>query len=156
MCISPVKTNKPMSKIQRSENSILGGVCAGLADYYGVKTLYVRIIFVLVGLIFNIITVGIYIIFWVVLPRQNALVIENQDLSESTAADLPKKNNDFGTILMLIGIASIAISVGPVYFSNKGSDNSTLAGIWMMITIIPAAGALLVGLVAAIVQMTKK
>ncbi|MFT6865579.1 MAG: phage shock protein PspC (stress-responsive transcriptional regulator) [Cyclobacteriaceae bacterium] len=134
----------------------MGGVCAGLADYWNTKPNYVRILFILAALLFNIITIGIYIICWISMPRQFVLAEKRQNFAEDNPADLPKKNNDYGTILLLIGIACIGVSMGPVYFLEKGSDNSTLAGIWMMITIIPAAGVFLVGLVAAIIQMVKK
>ena len=50
-----------------SSNKVIGGVCAGLANYFGIDPVIVRIIFLVALLGFG---VGplIYIIMWIVMP----------------------------------------------------------------------------------------
>ena len=68
-----------MATVQRQEkllrrsrsDRILGGVCAGLAHYFGVDTLLVRLIFVVFA-----ITAGagllLYLLLWVLMPLEDA------------------------------------------------------------------------------------
>jgi|LakMenEpi03Aug12_release.lakeMendotaPanAssembly.Ray.scaffolds.fasta_scaffold72979_4 phage shock protein C len=60
--------NKIMKKLNRSNDNVIGGVCAGLGEYLNIDSTIVRLIFV--GLIFcpfPIIT--IYLIGWIVTPK---------------------------------------------------------------------------------------
>jgi phage shock protein PspC (stress-responsive transcriptional regulator) len=57
-------------KLYRDETrKVIGGVCAGLADYLNVDVTIVRLIFV-AALILHGTGLGIYIILWIVLPRK--------------------------------------------------------------------------------------
>ncbi|WP_421828881.1 PspC domain-containing protein [Larkinella sp.] len=50
--------------------SMLGGVSAGLADYFGIDKVLVRIFFVLMVVIPNPVpTVLIYIVLWIIMPK---------------------------------------------------------------------------------------
>lgn len=57
-------------KLTRSSNKVIGGVCAGIADYFGWDPALVRIIYLLVS-IFSAAFPGIlvYIILWIVMPQ---------------------------------------------------------------------------------------
>lgn len=54
--------------LERSNNGIIGGVCAGLANYFGIDPTIVRILMVLIS--FGSAGIGIlpYLIMWVVMP----------------------------------------------------------------------------------------
>jgi len=59
------------NKLYRDENAkVLGGVCAGLADYFNVDVALIRVAFV-----FAMVVLGtgfmLYIILWIVVPRKN-------------------------------------------------------------------------------------
>ncbi len=56
-------------KLTRSDDRILGGVCAGLAEYFSLDPTVVRIAYV----VLSILSVGfpgtlVYIILWIVIP----------------------------------------------------------------------------------------
>jgi len=54
-----------MNKLCRdTENGMIGGVCSGLATFFGVSTTLVRLLFVFSGGGF-----GLYIILWIFLPE---------------------------------------------------------------------------------------
>lgn len=61
-----------VKKIYRSKSQrILGGVCGGIAEYFGVDPTIVRLGWILLSLFWG---VGIimYILAWIVIPEQNA------------------------------------------------------------------------------------
>lgn len=54
-------------QLARSNNKVIGGVCAGLANYFGMDPVVMRIIFLIALLGFGVGPV-IYIILWIVMP----------------------------------------------------------------------------------------
>jgi phage shock protein C len=51
---------------------MIGGVCAGLADYFDVDITLVRVVFVVLALV-NGVGLILYIILWIILPEKRAL-----------------------------------------------------------------------------------
>ena len=63
--------DQPTKKLYRSlTDRKIGGVCAGLAEYFNIDPTIVRLLFVL-GLLLVGGTFWAYIILWVVIPEQN-------------------------------------------------------------------------------------
>jgi len=57
-------------KLQRSRGeAMIGGVCGGLGDYFGIDPTVVRLAFVLLALLGGH-GLLIYLILWIVMPRQ--------------------------------------------------------------------------------------
>ena len=65
------KTNrsKMKKKLTRSDDKIIAGVCAGIAEYFGLDISLVRIGYILLSLI-GVVFTGIlaYIILWIIIP----------------------------------------------------------------------------------------
>jgi len=61
-------------KLTRSlENRMIGGVCAGLADYFDIDVSLVRLIFVGITLVTALVPMLIfYLIAWIVIPAKKA------------------------------------------------------------------------------------
>lgn len=57
--------------VRNRTNVMLGGVCAGLGDYLGIDPTLVRLFFVLLAFADGI-GIFIYVILWLVLPREGA------------------------------------------------------------------------------------
>lgn len=58
-----------MKKLYRnSENAMIAGVCSGIADYFGIDPILVRLIFVL-GLFTTFPFILMYIIIWIITPE---------------------------------------------------------------------------------------
>ena len=55
-------------KLSRSNNKMIGGVCAGIADYLGLDPTIVRIVWVLM-LFFAGFGILLYLILWIVMPK---------------------------------------------------------------------------------------
>ena len=58
-------------RLFRSQDSIIAGVCAGLAEYFGLDTSLVRI-GTLILILFGGLSIWAYIILWIVIPEEPA------------------------------------------------------------------------------------
>lgn len=68
---------------RNKQDGVLGGVCAGLADYTGWDLLLIRIV-ALVGLFFTGFVFFVYIVMWIITPAMPATPVPN---FAATAAD---------------------------------------------------------------------
>lgn len=105
------------SKMYRIKNqdSILGGVSLGMAQYFRVDVTLVRLLFVL--LFFTPLPVGIaYLVMWIVLPKQygylategnpdNSNLFENSNLKINSEMSNQSKNGNIvgGLVLIILG-----------------------------------------------------
>jgi phage shock protein PspC (stress-responsive transcriptional regulator) len=63
-----------MKKLTRDKkNGVIGGVCAGLADYFNTDVVLFRLLFVL-GLLSTFPFVLIYILLWIFVPKNNDIL----------------------------------------------------------------------------------
>ena len=59
----------PRKLTRKSQNAMVGGVCSGVADYFGLDVTLVRVLTVL-GVVFGLGSVAVaYIVAWVLLPK---------------------------------------------------------------------------------------
>ena len=66
-----------MAKLTRSSNKMLAGVCAGLAEHFGLSTSAMRIVFIIL-LFITFSAAGIaYLILWILLPEGNSNGADN-------------------------------------------------------------------------------
>ncbi|MBC8163360.1 MAG: PspC domain-containing protein [Roseiflexaceae bacterium] len=56
-------------QLRRSNNKILAGVCAGVAEYFNIDPVIVRLVFVL-GVLFVGFPIILYPILWLIMPEQ--------------------------------------------------------------------------------------
>ena len=84
----PVEEHGRSNKLYRSrDNSVLGGVCAGIADYFGFDPSVVRLMTVLL-FFFAGLSFWIYVILWIVLP------LEPREPSKFDRAEWRKNRRD--------------------------------------------------------------
>ena len=74
--LSNIKIVKNMYENKRLRrnvfNKVIGGVCSGLADYFGIDVVLVRAIFV-ASFLFAGVGGGLYLLLWLVVPSNNIL-----------------------------------------------------------------------------------
>lgn len=113
-------------KLYRSRNRVIGGVAGGLAEYFDVDVVLVRILFLVLLLIGGGGLLG-YIILWIVIPSEPLVVFKNTDSSsnpDSTSytvddtehEDKTKNNNTAmvaGILLIIFGLFFLANRVLP-------------------------------------------
>jgi len=56
-------------KLKRSQDRILGGVCSGLAEYFDIDPVIVRLLWLLTVLTFGVGIVG-YLVAWIIIPSE--------------------------------------------------------------------------------------
>lgn len=67
------QTTKSYKKIYRDgEKRILGGVCSGLAHYFNIDPVWMRIIFILLFFLYGI-SIVVYLILWIIIPKANTV-----------------------------------------------------------------------------------
>ncbi|MFN3379588.1 MAG: PspC domain-containing protein [Runella zeae] len=96
--------NKPLRRIE--SEAVLGGVAAGLADYFGMDKALMRVIFVVLMIFakgFPVIL--IYIILWAALPKGEPTTTATWDYTEPNQSkrDYNKGAEIVGYVLLLIG-----------------------------------------------------
>ena len=63
--------NKPLRR--NMFNKVIGGVCSGLADYFGLDVVLVRAVFV-ASFLFAGVGGGLYLVLWLLMPADNNLL----------------------------------------------------------------------------------
>ncbi|HEX6290079.1 MAG TPA: PspC domain-containing protein [Herpetosiphonaceae bacterium] len=85
------------TKLYRSRtNSMIGGVCGGLADYLGIDVTIVRLFFVLLAL-GNGPGVLIYIILWIILPLEGEGALASTTTVRSGASEIAGHARNLGS-----------------------------------------------------------
>src|ERR1700722_414792 len=99
---SPGEEQQPAARIVRvREGRLLGGVCAGLPDVWGLGTNGRRLLFVLAGLLGGIGVVA-YLTCWLVIPA------EDQDLTADPVRNVVLLAWATGGLVMLVLVAAAA------------------------------------------------
>ncbi len=103
-------------KLHRIEggNSVVGGVAAGLADYFAIDVAIVRVIFVL-GFFTPIPSIIAYIILWIVLPSKNGyskVVINDSTNNPKPFSSMTTQKHKSGQIggIILVALGSIFLA----------------------------------------------
>lgn len=56
-------------KLTRSSNRIIAGVCAGLAEYFGLDVTMVRVLYVVLSVVTAFSGTLVYLVLWILMPR---------------------------------------------------------------------------------------
>lgn len=111
-------------KSSTSDNAIFGGVCAGIAAYWGINPLWVRLLFIISPFITFGTALLVYIIIWISLPEAKTAAEKLQMRGEPVTLDSLKKaaNNSeskYRTKETLAKILRICLALG-LFFTTLG------------------------------------
>ena len=85
-------SNPPAKRLMRdTDNAIFGGVCAGIAAYWGINPLWVRLLFIISPFITFGTALLVYIIIWISLPEAKTAAEKLQMRGEPVTLDSLKK-----------------------------------------------------------------
>ncbi len=85
-----------------SDHKIIGGVCAGVADYFGADVTIVRIIWLLAAFAgFGILA---YIVCWIIMPKEDSYEAQGASSAETKPADKEKSKQLIGITLIIVGV----------------------------------------------------
>lgn len=80
---------------------LLGGVCAGLADYFGVSPVLLRATLVLWALASGV-AVAVYILLWMILPEKAALSLPREEAFRQSIREIGAEARDWSQDLQSI------------------------------------------------------
>ena len=87
-----IPSDSPVKRLMRdTDNAIFGGVCAGIAAYWGINPLWVRLLFIISPFITFGTALLVYIIIWISLPEAKTAAEKLQMRGEPVTLDSLKK-----------------------------------------------------------------
>ena len=113
-------------------NRVIGGVCSGLAEYFGLDTALVRIAFV-IAFMFASFGFWIYIILWAILPVSGQQTIDNGQPSESVSESEPVSKSESKVKSIFAG--SFVILVGLMFLVNNFIPINWVWKLWPLILV---------------------
>ena len=100
--------------IRNPMNRVIGGVCSGLAEFFGLDVALVRIAFV-IAFLFASFGFWLYIILWIVLPDgQQPTANSQQPTANSQAPESKVKSVLAGSFVILIGLLFLINNFIPI------------------------------------------
>ncbi|MBF1043547.1 MAG: PspC domain-containing protein [Candidatus Nanosynbacter sp.] len=120
-----IPSDSPVKRLMRdTDNAIFGGVCAGIAAYWGINPLWVRLLFIISPFITFGTALLVYIIIWISLPEAKTAAEKLQMRGEPVTLDSLKKaaNNSeskYRTKETLAKILRICLALG-LFFTTLG------------------------------------
>lgn len=118
-------SNSPAKRLMRdTDNAIFGGVCAGIAAYWGINPLWVRLLFIISPFITFGTALLVYIIIWISLPEAKTAAEKLRMRGEPVTLDSLKKaaNNSeskYRAKETLAKILRICLALG-LFFTTLG------------------------------------
>lgn len=134
------------NKLYRSRNDrVLAGVCAGLAEYFKIDPVLIRVIFIAAALGggFGLLA---YLIFWIVTPEspypgasaEDSATDENANFSYQSEAVNHKKSQQQGSVIA----GSILILLGGLFLAEEFLPDFDFEKYWPLILIFIGIGLL--------------
>ncbi len=145
-------------RLYRSQTDrVLGGVCGGLAHYFSVSPLIIRLLFVLLALAGGGIGAMLYLLLWVVVPYEDPLDVRHsgpveiagrarvigEDIRTAVRAPNPQTGLVVGLALVILGI----------FYLLRNLDISWLR--WLNLDILWPVVLILVGLALVVRRLQK-
>lgn len=120
-------------KFERSNtNRVIGGVCAGLADYLNLDIALMRVLFVVAAFCGSF-GFWLYIILWIVIPSQKLLNFDNMQQEEATIDITPDEKS--GSSKGAITISIILIVIGLIALMDNFLYIDWIWKLWPVILI---------------------
>lgn len=121
-------------KFERSStNRVIGGVCAGLADYLNLDIALMRVLFVVAAFCGSF-GFWLYIILWIVIPSQKLLNFDNMQQEEATIDITPDEKS--GSSKGAITISIILIVIGLIALMDNFLYIDWIWKLWPVILIV--------------------
>ena len=143
---------EPKRFYRSTTDRVVGGVAAGLAEYFALDPVLIRLLFVLFA-IFGGGGVLVYIIMWIVIPEKPMNLNQTQpametnqnpqegstpsspDIKKEAPADKKKRGSLIGGLVL--------ITVGAIFLADEFIPNVDFGDLWPLILIVIGAGLLI-------------
>jgi phage shock protein C len=109
----------PKRLYRSAKDRVVSGVCGGLADYFDIDPLLIRIIFIILALSGGL-GILIYLAAWIIIPRQNSPEGQDQTSPNDEERNPGMKRNPsgvvFGMLIIILGIGLLLHNYGLFHF----------------------------------------
>ena len=122
--------NRKLSR--NTMNKVIGGVCSGLAEFFGLDVALVRIAFV-IAFMFASFGFWLYIILWIVLPVEGQQSTVNSQQSESVSESESVSKSESKVKSVLAG--SFVILIGLLFLINNFIPINWVWKLWPLILV---------------------
>ena len=155
------KQSNSTKKLYRNTNKkVFGGVCSGLANYFGISVILVRILWLILSIFFCI-GIIIYIILWIAIPDKKYLESDldksdnnsNRDKSNSTKGVV---KNSFSILGIIIIGCVLGFWGGWEYGRSLGYTGGESIGTFMIALSGFVIGGVLASIIGVIIVSKKK
>ena len=119
--------------IRNPMNKVIGGVCSGLAEFFGLDVALVRIAFV-IAFLFASFGFWLYIILWIVLPEGQQPTVNSQQpesVSVSESESVSKSESKVKSVLA----GSFVILIGLLFLINNFIPINWVWKLWPLILV---------------------
>ena len=127
--------NRKLSR--NSMNKVIGGVCSGLAEFFGLDVAIVRIAFV-IAFMFASFGFWLYILLWIFVPERKT----NFDFVQQAADEGQQSSDDNDKRLTSIVSGAIVILIGLIFLINNFVPIAWVWKLWPLILV--AIGAVMI------------
>lgn len=109
----------PKRLYRSNKDRVVAGVCGGLADYFDIDPLLIRIILIILALSGGL-GILIYLAAWLIIPRQNSSDDQRETPPTHKERNLSMNRNPsgvvFGILIIILGIGFLLHNYGLFYF----------------------------------------
>lgn len=108
----PEESQAPVRVLTRSRDRMLGGVAAGLADYFDIDPTIVRLGLVLTALLSGGIVIVAYIALWIIMPEPPAAQLLSAPGASPTASTAAPARGGNGALILgviLVAVGGVAL-----------------------------------------------
>lgn len=120
--------------LRNRSDRMLAGICSGLAHYFGVDPLLMRLVFVALALV-NGLGFVIYLIMWIIVPDETSQHLSGEDMVNANLRDMGEQAKRIGRTLTggaqgrtIVGIALVVL--GGLFLPQQIIPNFHLGLLW--------------------------
>ncbi|MEN3053056.1 MAG: PspC domain-containing protein [Candidatus Methanosuratincola petrocarbonis] len=138
-----IHTSNAPKRLYRSNSSrILGGVCGGIAEYFNVDPVIIRLIWIVFTVVYGF-GIFLYLIAWIIIPRSPEGYSPPQQGGGTAAFSFDRRTQKalvaLGLVLVLIGVLEVTRLSQPIKALITTAFSFPFVFIWLGILVIVIA-----------------
>lgn len=122
-----------MKRLYRSKDQrIVGGVCGGLAAYFGLDVFLVRLLWVLLSCLAGT-GIFLYLVLWAIIPSEEKAWQMDEVIDLENPEDIAKRRTIVGSVLIVVGVVLLLQQFIPWFnWRNLWPVLIIAAGAWLL------------------------
>ncbi len=129
--------------VRSQESGVIAGVCSGLARYFEVDPVLVRLVFIALAFVNGLGVLG-YLILWLIVPDESHRELEGEEVVRANVSDIGQRARQLGSRIReapqgsaVVGILLVAL--GAMFLIHQFLPGVTAGLIWPVALIVIGA-----------------